>query len=75
MSTLFSKELTKGSPQLTCENFLEFLVKMNKMTLKIKVNDVHLQYQLQVSYEDGWCNFFLIPAQICEELACGQGKV
>ena len=30
-------------------NFLEFWVKMAKMTLKDKVNDLHLQHQLRVS--------------------------
>ena len=30
-------------------NFLEFWVKMAKMTLKVKVNDLHFQYQLRVS--------------------------
>ena len=29
--------------------FLEFLVKMAQMTLKVKVNDLHFQYQLIVS--------------------------
>ena len=32
-------------------NFLEFWVKKAKMTLKIKVNDVHFQYQLRVSQD------------------------
>ena len=32
-------------------NFLEFWVKMAKMTLKIKVNDVCFQCQLRVSHD------------------------
>ena len=32
-------------------NFLEFWVKMAKMTLKGKVNDLHFQYQLRVSHD------------------------
>ena len=32
-------------------NFLEFLVKMVKITLKIKVNNPHFQYQLRVSHD------------------------
>ena len=32
-------------------NFLEFWVKMAKMTLKVKVNDFHFQYQPRVSHD------------------------
>ena len=32
-------------------NFLEFCVKMAKMTLKVKVKDLHFQYQLRVSQD------------------------
>ena len=32
-------------------NFLEFWVKMAKMTLKVKVNDLHFQYQPRVSHD------------------------
>ena len=32
-------------------NFLEFCVKMAKMTLKVKVNDPYFQYQLRVSHD------------------------
>ena len=32
-------------------NFLEFWVKMAKMTLKVTVNDLHFQYQLRVSQD------------------------
>ena len=32
-------------------NFLKFYVKMAKMTLKVKVNDLHFQYQPRVSQE------------------------
>ena len=28
---------------------LEFWVKMAKMTLKVKINDLHFQYQLRIS--------------------------
>ena len=45
-------------------NFLEFWVKMAKMTLKVKVNDPYC-----------FGANLLIPAQICDELSCGQGKV
>ena len=31
--------------------FLEFWVKMAEMTLKVKVNDLHFQYQLRVSQD------------------------
>ena len=31
-------------------NFLEFWVKMAKMTLKVMLNDLHFQFQLRVSY-------------------------
>ena len=49
---------------------------MAKMTLKIKVNDPHFQYQLKVS-KDGhmFGANLVIPAQICDVLSCGQGKV
>ena len=32
-------------------NFLEFSVKMDKMTLKVMVNDLHFQYQARVSQD------------------------
>ena len=32
-------------------NFLGFWVKMAKITLKVKVNDLHFQYQLRVSQD------------------------
>ena len=32
-------------------NFLEFRVKMAKMTLKVKVNDLHFQYQPRISHD------------------------
>ena len=44
---------------------------MAKMTLKVKVNDLNFHYQLRVSYDAS----LLIPAQICDELSCRQGKV
>ena len=42
--THISDELLHRKP-----NFLEFWVKMAKMTLNVKVNDLHFQYQLRVS--------------------------
>ena len=44
------------SCQADKHNFLEFWVKMAKMTLKVKVNDPNFQYQLRVS-NDVWCKF------------------
>ena len=38
-------------------NFQKFWVKMAKMTLKIKVNDPHFQYQLRIGMMDVWCKF------------------
>ena len=32
-------------------NFLEFFVKMAQMTLNVKVNDLHFQYQPRVSQD------------------------
>ena len=32
-------------------NFLEFWVNMAKMTLKVKINNIHFQYQLRVSHD------------------------
>ena len=52
-------------------NFLEFWVKMAKMTLKVKVNDPYFQYQPRCMFGAN----FVIPAQICDESSCGQGKV
>ena len=43
-------------------NFLEFWVKMDKMILKVKVNDLHFQYQPRV-FQDA-C--LVIPGQICD---------
>ena len=48
-------------------NFLEFWVKVAKMTLKIKVNDPQFQYQLRVSHA--------CLVQICDELSHGQGQI
>ena len=54
------------------------------MTLKVKFNDLHFQYQLRVSQDAclvqiiPGCMFganLVIPAQICDELLRGQGKV
>ena len=53
-------------------NFLEFWIKMAKMALKVRVSDPNFQYHIP------WCMFganLVIPAQICDELSCGQGKV
>ena len=39
-------KLSKGKP-----HFLEFYVKMAKMTLNVKVNDLHFQYHPTVSQD------------------------
>ena len=44
---------------------------MVKMTLAVKFNDLHFKCQPRVSQDA--C--LVIPAQICDELLCGQGKV
>ena len=44
---------------------------MTKMTLKVKVNDLHYQYQKRVSLHAT----LVIPAQTCDELPHGQCKV
>ena len=56
-------------------NFLEYWVKIAKMALKIKVNDLYYQYQLRVSHNEMFGANFVIPAQICDELLWGQDKV
>ena len=43
-------------------NFLEFWVKMAKMTLKVKVNDSHFQYQSRVSHNACVGATLVIPA-------------
>ena len=48
-------------------NFLEFWVKMAKMILKVKVNDILFQYQPRV-FQDA-C--LVIPGHICVELSRG----
>ena len=56
-------------------NFLEFYVKMAKMTLKVKVNDLHFQYQPRVSQNTYMFGANLvILAQICDELLHRQAK-
>ena len=48
---------------------------MAKMALKVKARDPYFVYQL---YRIQWCMFgenLVIPAQICDELTCGLGKV
>ena len=40
------------------------------MTLKLKVNHPHFQYELRVSYDA--C--LVIPAEICDKSICRQGK-
>ena len=40
-----------GANRTDKPNFLELWVKMAKMTLKVKVNDLHFQYQPRVSQD------------------------
>ena len=47
-----------------------FWVRMAIMTLNVKVNDPHFQYQLWLF--PNAC--LVILAQICDELSCGQDK-
>ena len=54
--------------------FLEFLVKMAKMTLKVKVNDFHFQYQLRVSQNACLGANLVIVAHIYNELSHGQSQ-
>ena len=58
-------------------NFLEFLVKMAKLTLKIIVNDPHFQYQLTVSQRacmvQIWC--FQLKSVTSHHGRGRQGKV
>ena len=56
-------------------NFLKFLIKIAKMTLKVKVNDLHFQYQPRLSQDACLEQILVSLAQICDELLCGQGKV
>ena len=43
------------------------------MTLKVRVNDLHFQYQLRV-FQDACANLVILD-QICDELSCEQGNV
>ena len=52
--------------------FLRIWVKMAKMTLKVNVNDPI--FNTSQEYPKFGANL-AIPAQICDELSCGQGKV
>ena len=45
------------------------------MTLKLRIYDLHFQYQLWVSILSILSANFVIPAQICDELSCEQSKV
>ena len=45
---------------------------MARMTLKVKGKDLYFRYQLRVSHD---ACLVQIPAQICHELSCKQGKV
>ena len=53
---------------------LEFWVKMAKMTLKVRIND-HFFFQNQPRVSHDACLDLVIPAQICDEISCGQGIV
>ena len=56
-------------------NFLEFWVKKAKMPLKVKVSDPFFPIPTE---SIPWRMFganLVIPAQICDELSCGQGKI
>ena len=46
------KSYRAGKPKF---KFVEYWVKMAKMTLKVKVNDPHFQYQLKVPKMHVWC--------------------
>ena len=48
---------------------------MAQMTLKIKVNDLHFQYQPRLFPGCMFGANLVIPAQTCDELSCGQSKV
>ena len=54
-------------------NFLEFWVKMAKMTLKVKVNDLHFQYQPRVFHDACLKQIWWFKLK-SDELSCGQGK-
>ena len=45
----------------------------SQIDLTVKVNDPHIQYQLQDSHDAYYANL-VTPSQICDELPCGQGK-
>ena len=47
-------------------------------SLNVKVKDLHFRHQLVLAGSIPWCMFganLLIPAQICDDLSCGQGKI
>ena len=54
-------------------NFLEFWVKMAKMTLKVKVNDLHFQYQPRVSQDT--CLVQILWFQLKFVASCRADKV
>ena len=53
-----SSELLHETP-----NFLNFQVKMAKLTLKVKVNDLHFQYQPRISQDTCMVQISMIRIQ------------
>ena len=56
-------------------HFIEFCIKMAKMTLKVSVNDPHFQYQPSVYQDACLVKKLTSLAQVCDELLRGRGKV
>ena len=54
--------------------FLEFWVKMAKMTLKVTVNDLHFQYQLRVSQNACLKPIWLFSPKSDDELSHRQAE-
>ena len=48
---------------------------MAKMTLNVKVNDLHFKYQPRVFQDELFGANLVILDQICDKLSCGQGEV
>ena len=48
---------------------------MAKMALKVKVNDLHFQYQPRVSQDTCLEQIWWFQLKTCDELSCEQGKV
>ena len=60
-------------------NFLEFWVKIVKMTLKVKVNDLHFQYQLRVSNDARlvqiwWCQLKSVTSYRVDKVKFTDGR-